>query len=127
MSKVEQVKALRLARADKSRGGRASKGSGGTVVQGDGDGAARVQAGRAPKAPAAGVAPGPRDTELHTAVTAYLAEVDNPVPDYALRRALRDKLRALVGAPPAPVRPKDKPWVAEGISERTWYRRRNRA
>jgi len=29
----------------------------------------------------------------------YLAEVDNPVPDYSYRKLLRDRLREHVGAP----------------------------
>lgn len=39
--------------------------------------------------------------ELRGAVLAYLSECDNPVPDYMHRKTLRDRLRELVGAPPA--------------------------
>lgn len=38
-------------------------------------------------------------TELRAAVTDYLAEFDNPVPDVLYRRQLREKLRDLVLAP----------------------------
>lgn len=39
---------------------------------------------------------------LKAAVLEYLSEVDNPVPDYLRRVRLRDRLRELTGAPPAP-------------------------
>jgi hypothetical protein len=42
--------------------------------------------------------------ELSAAVLAYLSECDNPVPDYSLRRVLRNRLRELVRAPREPVR-----------------------
>lgn len=42
--------------------------------------------------------------ELREAVWAYLSEFDNPVPDAMYRKTLRDKLRALVGAPPQRLR-----------------------
>lgn len=41
---------------------------------------------------------------LQMAVSEYLSECDNPIPDYALRRQLRDRLRVLVGAPTQPER-----------------------
>jgi hypothetical protein len=41
---------------------------------------------------------------LHEAISAYLSEFDNPVPDAVYRKTLRDHLRRLVGAPPQPVR-----------------------
>ncbi len=41
---------------------------------------------------------------LPKAVLAYLSEYDNPVPDAVYRAGLRDHLRTLVGAPPAPRR-----------------------
>lgn len=40
--------------------------------------------------------------ELKQAVLDYLSECDNPVPDYAYRRVLRNRLRELTGAPPEP-------------------------
>jgi hypothetical protein len=40
--------------------------------------------------------------ELKLAVLKYLSEFDNPVPDYGYRRALRNYLRVLTGAPEAP-------------------------
>jgi hypothetical protein len=39
---------------------------------------------------------------LKDVVLAYLSEIDNPVPDYAHRRALRNHMRKLVNAPPEP-------------------------
>lgn len=42
------------------------------------------------------------DSELEKAVLAYLSEMDNPVPDYSYRLVLRNRLRELIGAPPAP-------------------------
>jgi hypothetical protein len=41
---------------------------------------------------------------LHEAVSAYLSEIDNPVPDAIYRKTLRDRLRKLVGAPDQPHR-----------------------
>jgi len=35
--------------------------------------------------------------DLLDAVEAYLSEVDNPVPDYAHRRLLRERMRAKAG------------------------------
>lgn len=43
-----------------------------------------------------------KTSELEKAVTAYLSEFDNPVPDYGYRRTLRNRLRDMVGAPPEP-------------------------
>lgn len=37
--------------------------------------------------------------QLRDAVLEYLSEIDNPVPDATMRMVLRDKLRALTGAP----------------------------
>ena len=39
---------------------------------------------------------------LKEVVLAYLSEFDNPVPDYAHRRTLRNYLRKMVGARPEP-------------------------
>ena len=41
-------------------------------------------------------------TTLRNAVLEYLSEIDNPVPDSAMRRVLRDRLRKLTGAPDQP-------------------------
>jgi hypothetical protein len=41
--------------------------------------------------------------ELKQAVLKYIAECDNPVPDYGYRRTLRNYLRTLTGAPKEPV------------------------
>jgi hypothetical protein len=41
---------------------------------------------------------------LKDAVLAYISECDNPAPDYAHRRTLRNYLRKLVDAPPEPTR-----------------------
>lgn len=41
---------------------------------------------------------------LKQAVLDYLSETDNPVPDYTQRLNLRNYLRLLTGAPPAPKR-----------------------
>jgi len=38
---------------------------------------------------------------LRAAVLEYLSELDNPAPDYGYRAVLRDRLRKIVGAPPA--------------------------
>ncbi len=43
-----------------------------------------------------------RIAELEAAITAYLSEVDNPAADYNYRKVLRDRLRDLVRARPAP-------------------------
>jgi hypothetical protein len=40
--------------------------------------------------------------KLRKAVRDYISEYDNPVPDYALRRSLRNQLRELSGAPAEP-------------------------
>lgn len=45
---------------------------------------------------------------LRKAVIDYLAEIDNPAPDYGYRNILRDRMRRLVGAPPAP-KPRKSP------------------
>lgn len=44
--------------------------------------------------------------QLKLAVLDYLAELDNPVPDYLYRANLANNLRTLVGAPAAPTKPK---------------------
>lgn len=45
---------------------------------------------------------GEKTSDLERAVLAYLAELDNPVPDYSHRLTLRNRLRELTGAPAAP-------------------------
>ena len=40
--------------------------------------------------------------QLKKTVLDYLSEIDNPVPDAAMRMILRDRLRALTGAPDDP-------------------------
>lgn len=40
--------------------------------------------------------------QLRQTVLDYLSEIDNPVPDATMRLILRDKLRALTGAPDDP-------------------------
>jgi len=40
--------------------------------------------------------------QLKKTILDYLSEIDNPVPDATMRLILRDKLRALTGAPRDP-------------------------
>lgn len=40
--------------------------------------------------------------QLKQTVRDYLSEIDNPVPDATMRLILRDRLRALTGAPDDP-------------------------
>jgi hypothetical protein len=40
--------------------------------------------------------------QLRKTVLDYLSEIDNPVPDATMRMILRDRLRALTGAPDDP-------------------------
>lgn len=42
--------------------------------------------------------------DLQGAIRAYISEVDNPVPDYAYRRTIRNRLRELAGCPAEPSR-----------------------
>lgn len=45
------------------------------------------------------------DNDLSTVVLEYLAELDNPSPDFAMRRHYRERMRVLTGAPPSTVTP----------------------
>lgn len=57
--------------------------------------------------------------DLAVAASAYIDALD--AQDVTARRIALTQLRHLVGKP---LRPDTKPWLAEGISERTYYRRR---